>query len=456
MPDILPILLGLSPVLSTLSCQRLHRIVLAMLSMTGRVTQLGISRWAGKGGSYRSIQRFFHTPVDWLEVQWLFIRLTVNYTNAVYILAGDESPVSKSGKQTHGLDWFFSSVLDKVIRGLGLFSIALIDVNKRRAYSLSTELIVRSTEEKEQAKQRKQLRKARTQKPVPKRPRGRPKGSTNKNKSEVTLSPELLRILAQARKVLALIQEKIRVCYFVLDGHFGNHCACSMVRQAGLHIISKMHYSAALYLQPTAQEKTERPKLKDGNRIEYAHLHDTLRCWSTTEDGYRTEMYQAQCLHKHFADLINVVIIVRTHLETQRVGHVVLFSSDLALDALKLVDYYALRFQIEFTFRDAKQYFGLEDFMAVKETSVANAVGLSFFMVNVSRYLLDPLRTSYPGASVNDLKSYHRGLYYVAEILKFVPEKPDTITRTDMIEHVCRRAFIHSKQNSQHELELAA
>jgi putative transposase len=27
------------------------------------------------------------------------------------------------------------------------------------------------------------------------------------------------------------------------------------------------------------------------------------------------------------------------------------------------VDYYSLRFQIEFNFRDAKQYWGLEDFM---------------------------------------------------------------------------------------------
>jgi len=36
-----------------------------MLSMTGRVTMLGVSRWAGPGGSYRTVQRFFgifHEP----------------------------------------------------------------------------------------------------------------------------------------------------------------------------------------------------------------------------------------------------------------------------------------------------------------------------------------------------------------------------------------------------------
>ena len=456
MPNILPILLALAPVLPTTTCRQLHRIVLAMLVTTGRVTQLGLSRWAGKGGSYRSVQRFFHTPIDWLAVQWLFFHLTVNYKNAEYIMVGDESPVSKAGKKTYGLDWFFSSIHDKVMRGLGFFSIAFIDVKKRQAYSLSTEQIVRSAEEKEEARQRKQLRKARSQKPGPKRPRGRPKGSKNKNKAEVTLSADLLRILAQAQKVLALIGDKVRSAYFVLDGHFGNHFACSMVRQLGLHLVSKMHHNAELYLPPTAQEKAKRPRLKYGARIVYAHLPEELRCSDTTEDGYRTEVYQAQCLHKQFAHLINVVIIVKTNLETQRVGHVVLFSSDLGLEPERLRDYYALRFQIEFTFRDAKQYFGLEDFMGVKETSVANAVGLSFFMVNLSTYLLDGLRTSYPGAGVNDLKSYCRAEHYIAEVLKFVPEKPDTITCSHLIEHVCRRVFIHPRQSSERELDLAA
>ena len=456
MSDILPVILSLSPALPTSSCRQLHRIVVAMLSMTGRITQRGISRWTDQGGSYRTIQRFFHTSIDWSAVHWLLFQLTVQYQDGVYVLAGDESPVSKAGNKTHGVDWFFSSIHNKVMRGLGFFSIALIDVNKRQAYSLSAEQIVRSEEEKEQAKKRKALRKSRAKQPGPKRPRGRPKGSKNKNRAEVELSPELCRVLSQLKKVLALIGNKIRVAYFVLDGHFGNYAACSMVRQTGLHIISKMHNNAELYLQPTAEEKAGHPKLKYGARIDYAHLSEALRCWSATEDGYQTDIYQATCLHKLFAYPINVVIVVKTCLETKRVGHVVLFSSDLSLEAEKLFDYYKLRFQIEFTFRDAKQYFGLEDFMGIKETSVENAVGLSFFMVNLSTYLLDGLRTSYPGAGINDLKSYYRARHYLAEIMKFVPEKPDTITCSSIVEHICRRVFIHPRPKNDVELELAA
>ena len=315
---------------------------------------------------------------------------------------------------------------------------------------------LQSEEEKEQTKKRKQNPKDKSKLDAPQRPRGRPQGSKNKNKTELTLSPELQRILAQGQEVMELLRGKIALAYFVLDGHFGNASATAMVRQMGLHILSKMQHTAELYLLPTAEEKAAHPRRKYGARIDYKHLPEALRVSSTTEGGYCTVVSQATCLHKHFAAPINVVIIVRTHLVSGRVGHGVLFSSDLNLDAVTLIDYYSLRFQIEFTFRDAKQYYGLEDFMGVKETSVANAAGLSFFMVNLSTYSLDGLRTSYPGAGINDLKSYCRAQHYLAEIMKFVPEKPDTITCSSIMDHVCRRTFIHPKRDSEHDREIAA
>src|SRR5580704_17895100 len=155
MPDILPLLLRLQPALSKTTARQLHRIVIAMLAMTGRITQLGISRWTHKGGSYRTIQRFFHTDLDWTKIQWLFFQHFLSAPDTVYLLAGDESVVSKSGKHTYGIGWFFSSILNTVIPGLAFFSIALIDVTKRRAYPLCVEQVLRSEEEKKQTRKRK-------------------------------------------------------------------------------------------------------------------------------------------------------------------------------------------------------------------------------------------------------------------------------------------------------------
>ncbi len=146
-----------------------------------------------------------------------------------------------------------------------------------------------------------------------------------------------------------------------------------------------MRSDAALSLQPTVLQKQTTPQRKYGERLDFAKMPQDLLCSTPTEDGYETQVYRVLCLHKNFDRLLNVVLLQRTHLASGRVGHVILFSSDLFLGAEALLDYYRLRLQIEFTFRDAKQHFGLEDFMGVKETSVANAMSLSLCLWSTCR-----------------------------------------------------------------------
>jgi putative transposase len=116
------------------------------------------------------------------------------------------------------------------------------------------------------------------------------------------------------------------------------------------------------------------------------------------EEQIETRIYQAPLRHKEFAQPLNVVIIAKTNLKTQARAHVILFSSDLTLPYATLIDYYSLRFQIEFVFRDAKQYWGLEDFMNVSRVAVTNAANLALFMVNLAAVLLRDLRRTDPTA----------------------------------------------------------
>jgi hypothetical protein len=118
---------------------------------------------------------------------------------------------------------------------------------------------------------------------------------------------------------------------------------------------------------------------------------------------------------------------VKTNLKTNKAAHVVLFSRDLSLGYEQLIDYYRLRFQIEFNFRDAKQYWGLEDFMSVKERPVYNSANLAMFMVNLSQALIRPMRQEWPFFSVNDLKAWFRGRKYAVELLKLLPEPPSSM-----------------------------
>src|SRR5437016_12759574 len=82
---------------------------------------------------------------------------------------------------------------------------------------------------------------------------------------------------------------------------------------------------------------------------------------------------------------------------------------------------------IECNFRDAKQYWGLEDFMTVNQTPVYNSANLAMFMVNLSHALIRPLQPHWPGMSVNDLKAWFRSRQYVVETLKLLPEMPEPI-----------------------------
>jgi putative transposase len=69
------------------------------------------------------------------------------------------------------------------------------------------------------------------------------------------------------------------------------------------------------------------------------------------------------------------------------------------------VDSYRLRFQSELNFRDAKQYWGLEDFMHVTPTGVTKAAHLSLFMVNVAYRLQADVRQRDPAYSIPGLAS---------------------------------------------------
>ena len=107
MTEIIATLSALSPHLNRRTLNQLTLIVEAVLAMTGRVTMLGLSRWAEKGGSYRTVQRFFGEKIEWPKLRWQLVKQHLAGAKGVWLLTGDEVVVTKSGKETHGLGIFF-------------------------------------------------------------------------------------------------------------------------------------------------------------------------------------------------------------------------------------------------------------------------------------------------------------------------------------------------------------
>ncbi len=272
---------------------------------------------------------------------WQFFSQHLLRKQEVYILAGDESVISKAGKKTYGLDHFLSGLQQKVIPSLSFFVVSLVSLSQRRSYPVCVEQTVRSEEEKAACKAKKEAKRVNSAKPM--RKRGRPKGSKNKEKSEVILSPELLRIQKMIKTLLVRVRPLLHPVYLAMDGHFGNYPAFQMVRQCRLHLISKLRWDAALCFPWDGKGY----KCKYGKRVDYAHIPEKYLLSTVVKDDFQPCTYQAQLLHKDFPVPLNVVIIVKKNLATQAWGHINLFSNDLELSCENLVDYYSLRFQIE-------------------------------------------------------------------------------------------------------------
>ena len=443
MSDILSVFSVLYPHLSTTTVRQFSRVVFGLLAIMGRVSMLNLSRWTSEGGSYRTIQRFFNTVIPWGTVYWVFFSTYLLDAESSYILAGDETVVSKSGQSTYGLSRFFSSVYGKTIPGLAFFSLSLVSVKERRSYPLLMEPIVRGDTCGLRSPLASEPRDT-PQTPAPERKRGRPKGSRNRNKTQVELSDTLKHLQTMLQALLRRIDDLIPLRYLVLDGYFGTNNALQMTKQCGLHLISKLRVNTALYFPFTLPYAGRgRPRIY-GQRFNPQEMDTQYRVSTETQGNIITEVYQVSKLrHKKFPDPLNVVCILKTHLLTGNKSHLLLFSSDLALDAEKMIDYYRLRFQLEFNFRDAKQYWGLEDFMNVNKTPVNNAANLSMFMVNVSAKLLAPLRAEHAEVSVLDLKAGYRGMKYWRETLKILPQKPDPIVIDQIAEHLGAIGAVH-------------
>lgn len=317
---------------------------------------------------------------------------------------------------------------------------SLCDVQERKAYPLIIKQTIRSQAESEAIKTRQRSRRKSGKKKKSKLS-GRPPGVKNKDKRKLDFSAELLRIHELLSVVLKLLRVFVRVKHLCLDGHFGHNQAVLMARENQLHLISKLRRDAALFEKYEGEYPGKGRRKRYGNRLADEKLPPEYLKKVETQNEEVTRIYQGIFLSKNFADELNVVIIEKINLKSQKKARAVLFSSDLDLEWEKLIEYYSLRFQIEFNFRDAKQHFGLEDFMTTTTTGVETAANLSFLMVNLSSKLLAGSNGNCVG--INDLKSRYRGIKYAVETIKLVAPKAEMFLIEKVTEAIGRIGSIH-------------
>jgi len=391
---------------------------------SGGVTMKNIARWTGKGGGYRNIQRFFAQPIDWLALNMLMLTRLYDSSSSKdrYIIALDEVVESKAGNCTFGVAWFYSSIAGRVIWSISNHVVSLVDTKAEKSFVLTHEQTekskVKPQRKKKTSKKRKQKKKTNVKKTKGKA--GRPKGSKNKQNVKHTglLYESFERLLGLVVPLLLVWYPMLK--YVVADGAYGRKTCCLIVREFGLELISKLNRNTALFLPYQGKYGGRGRPRKYGAKLDYQNLPAEYLVSEVAEDNMVTKTYQIKGVWtRRMPYLLNVVIIIKIDQLTQKSGRVVLFSTDLDLEAEKILKFYSLRFQIEFNFRDAKQYFGLADFKNTKQQQVNNAVGLALFMDNISMILIEQAQEEWKEekVSIQDLKAYFRAEKYLEDIL---------------------------------------
>jgi hypothetical protein len=288
------------------------------LMLPGHATFRNMSRYSPY--HERTFARSDDSDFDWVALNKAAIT-TVVPPEQDQALVIDASFVPKSGKQTYGLDRFWNGSHNRTEKGLEISTLAWLDLTGNCAYCLSVE-----------------------QTPP----------SSDASDAEATRMDSYL---DQLRRVVTTHDLRF-LRDVVTDGAYSKQKFVTGVRTLGLHHIGKLRADANMrYLyQGPKRPGPGRPKTYDG-KVNWSDLSRFERL--DTEDEHIV-LYHQVLNHVQLKRTLQVVVVVHT----QRKRYAVLFSTDVDLSALMLYRYYKARFQIEFLFRDAKQFSGLSDCQA--------------------------------------------------------------------------------------------
>ena len=287
-------------------------VLLLYLIIPGRINFLQLGRY-GRFGEQRYRQQFGRR-FDWLSFNASLAESQIGNRVAI---AFDPSYISKSGKCTPYMGRFWSGCAKMAKRGLEISGIGLIDMDLHTCFHLEA-VQTPPTKTLEQVK--------------------------------YTLIDWYLHVLRTRKEKLLRLTN-----YVVADAYFSKSTFVDGALEMGFHVISRFR-DDAYFRYLTAEQSTGkrgRPKLYDG-KIEIKHLEEDRFEIINLENG------QGRILSAvvHSRSLSRDILLCIWESEDKKV-HKLYFSTDIQMKAIDVLDFYKTRFQVEFCFRDSKQFTGL-------------------------------------------------------------------------------------------------
>lgn len=402
--------------------------------------------------SYRTVQRFYALKdINWLLVRLILFKSFIYQKGKNYLLVGDETVKGKAGKRSYGIGYFYSSIAKQAIKSVSFLAISIIDVGSESSYVLGSQQVISTGSVPKQKPLKDTKSKAQSVKTdIKLKPKGRPKGSKNKCKAEPqSASYKVLKsLVGLLMSQLGSFLPDLQCFHLVLDGFYGHQDYLLLALQDNLFIISKLKTNAHLILPYEGKQSgIGRPKSK-GKKVDLDKIDSKyfVQTHKEEDSDVSTQIYQLSVkTPKMTGQLLNVVVMVHIHNLTHAKSRTVLFTNDQKLDALTIIKYYSLRFQIEFEFRDAKQFYGLADFKNYKQTQLTNAVELSFTMTLIGKLILEKYKNKLncKAMGIIDLKTVFKVEKYAETFFKYNNSDPVDFLNSPQFLNLVRLEAIH-------------
>lgn len=312
-----------------------------ILSIKGKINFTQLGRFSPYCEQTHRIH--FEQEFDFLP----FNKLLCNQiTDKDRILAFDPSYIPKSGKHTYGRGRFWSGSAKAAKWGLDICGFAVIDVENNTAFHLKA-----------------------WQTP----------GVDNPDAQQFNLLSHYASIISENAMDFKEMSD-----YMVADAYFSKKVIVDTVLEANLHFISRLRDDSVLmykyYGEPTG--KRGRPRRVEGRiNVEEpdTNYFDKQIC------NQDLTIYSAVVHSKAFNRDIKLAIAVFFK-DGKEIARKLYFSTDLTQEGMQIVRYYRSRFQIEFLYRDAKQYTGLNDCQARSKNKLDFHFNAALTAVNLAKF----------------------------------------------------------------------
>jgi len=358
------------------------------LSIRGRINFLQLSRY-GKHKEQRYRQQF-EKPFDFLAFNK---ELTLCHGSGRYAIAFDPSYISKSGKKTPGVGWYWSGCANQAKWGLEIGGLAAIDIDNHTAFHLEAVQTL--------------------------------------NTDDQSLSDWYAGVISDRKETLSAISK-----YLVADAWFSKRPFTDQIISLEMHLISRLRDDADLkYLcKDPHTGKKGRPRKYEGKII----IKDINKEYFTfiSQDEEST-VYAAVVYSKSLKRNIMLVHVTYRKAEGKDACKLY-FSTDVSMDATDVLLYYQSRYQIEFLYRDGKQHTGLNDSQARSENKLHFQFNASLTSINIAKAIhwLSLPKEERGAFSMSDIKTMNHNTLLLKRFIDVFGIRPYSIKNQNYVKEL--------------------